>query len=318
MRVLITGASGCVGRYMVEEFLAHTDHDLVCLVRDAGKLPVPEAAAGRVTVLEHDLREVEAYAPRLGHIDCAFLVATSWGGDDAYAVTRDANLALADALITAGCPQLFYFATASVRVPGGGLFPAAGEHGTDYIKSKFQLVEGMEERRATAGGTEITGIYPTLVFGGRREAPAVPLSHFANLMGDLRPYARLLQLISADARFNIVHAHDIARVCRIVAGRTGQPDRLILGNPATDVDTLIVQFLSVLGRRKRTLWKIRPRQVDLVLKVLPMIQLSPWDRFSVDYPDQSHPDAVNPASYGAPVVMPDLASGLRSIGFGAG
>ena len=40
----------------------------------------------------------------------------------------------------------------------GGLFPAAGTHGTDYIKSKYQLVEGMEARAATAAGTEHVAI----------------------------------------------------------------------------------------------------------------------------------------------------------------
>jgi nucleoside-diphosphate-sugar epimerase len=316
MRVLITGASGCVGRYMVEDFLEHTDHELVLLVRDRGRMPLPEGAEARVTVLEHDLRDLDGYGPKLGRIDCAFLVATSWGGADAHEITCDANLALTDRLVAEGCAQIFYFATASVLTPGSGTpFEPAGAHGTDYIRSKYALMQGMEARVAQAKPTEIVGIFPTLVFGGRSEAPAIPFSHFANLMNELRRYAWLLRFLSAEARFNLIHAADIARVCRRVAGATGQPRHLILGNPAVSVDTFMAQFLGALGRNKRTLWRITRGQADLLLKLIPVIRLSDWDRLCLDYPDQSHPAAVNPADYGEPVVMPDLASGLVRIGF---
>ena len=44
------------------------------------------------------------------------------------------------------------------------------------------------------------------------------------------------------------------------------------------------------------------------------IRLSPWDRHCMDHPDQSYPDARNPAFYGLPVAMPSLESGLDGIG----
>ena len=54
-RVLITGAAGCVGQYLVDEFLANTPHHLVLLVRDKRKLPFDSDAEPRVSVIEAEL-----------------------------------------------------------------------------------------------------------------------------------------------------------------------------------------------------------------------------------------------------------------------
>ena len=47
------------------------------------------------------------------------------------------------------------------------------------------------------------------------------------------------------------------------------------------------------------------------------IQLSPWDRYCMEHPDQSYPAAVNPAAFGLPVVMPDLGAGFATLGVAA-
>lgn len=314
MRVLITGATGCVGRYFVEEMLANTAHELVLVVRDRARLAVPDDALDRVTVVEADMRDLDACAAAAEGVDTAVLIATSWGGEDTYAVTVDANLALADRLIAAGCGHILYFATASVLAQDGALLPAAERHGTDYIRAKYLLVEGMEKRAEQA---RITGLFPTLVFGGRREAPAIPFSHFANLLTELWRYVWALRFVSADARFHVVHAADISTVVRhlIDTPPWDAPARLVLGNPASSVDEMMAELVEQKGKRLRTLYRLKPAHVDFLVRVLP-ITLSPWDRFCVDHPDQSHPGAVNPASYGLPVAMPRLRDGLASIGLG--
>ncbi|MEM6945517.1 MAG: NAD-dependent epimerase/dehydratase family protein, partial [Pseudomonadota bacterium] len=40
LTILITGATGCVGRYIVDRFLAETGHDLLLLVRRPEALPL--------------------------------------------------------------------------------------------------------------------------------------------------------------------------------------------------------------------------------------------------------------------------------------
>lgn len=314
MKILITGASGCVGRYLVEALLANPDHRLVLAVREAAKLDVlSDADRARVEIVECDLTELAARPEAFDGVEAGVLVATAWGGGDTYDITVGANLAIADALIAAGARHVLYFATASVLDQQGGLLQAADTFGTDYIRAKFQLVQQMETR---ADRARITGLYPTLVMGGRTAAPAIRMSHFANLMHEIRPYAWALRFISANGLFNIVHAADIATVTRhlieTVTDTTGNA-RLVLGNPAGSVDEMMAQFARANGRRQRTILRLHTSWVDTLTRVLP-INLSPWDRFCVDHPDQSHPAAVNPATYGLPVVMPDLVSGLASIG----
>lgn len=316
MRILVTGASGCVGRYLVEALLAGGGHDLVLAVRDAGKLPPELASDARVMVVEADLRDLATRPEAVAGVEAAVLLATAWGGAETRDVTVGANLALTDALIAAGCGHILYFATASVLAQDGSMLPAAADFGSDYIRAKHELVEAMETR---ADRARITGLYPTLVFGGRREAPAIRLSHFANLATEIWPWLWLIRFLSAEGRFNVIHAADIATVTRhlIEAEGAGQPNpaRLVLGNPAEEVDAIVAQVLARKGTRPRRLLRLRPAWVRTVERLTP-VTLSDWDRFCAQHPDQSHPGAVNPASFGLPVIMPDIGAGLASIGLG--
>lgn len=313
-RVLVTGASGCVGRYLVEAFLDTPGTRVAALVRDRARLPSGAFPDDRVETLVADLRDLDAYAGALSGTDAAVLAATAWGGEDTFAVTVDANLALADRLIEAGCRHIVYFATASVLGPDGALLAAAEARGTDYIRAKHRLVERMEER---AGAARITGIFPTLVFGGRDEEPPIRHSHFANLAREVAGWARWLRFTGADGKFHVIHAADIAAVVRHLVGQgrgAGQgAERYVLGNPAATVDEMMGQLLAATGRRHRPAIRLRQGWIDPLSRVLP-IELTPWDRYCASQPDQSHPNAVNPADFGLPVSMPDLRTGLASLG----
>ncbi len=312
MRVFITGASGCVGRYIVEEYLTETDHDLVLLVRDRAKMPVPEDQAHRVTVIEGDLRDLDIMRPHLAGIGTGILVATAWGGDETYKVTVDANLAIADALIEAGCPHVMFFGTASVLDQNSDMLPAAGEIGTDYIRAKYQLVQAIETR---ADRARITGLYPTLVYGGRDGAAPIRYSHFANLLAEIKPWAWLLRFLTADGTFHVIHGADIARVTRHLsenAPKTGFA-RVILGNPARPVGEMVAAYCRAMGKRPRQVLRLRQSWLPALARILP-IQLAEWDAYCARNPDQSHVEAKNPASYGLQVHMPEISDGLKELG----
>lgn len=317
MRILVTGASGCVGRYLSETLFDTAGAELVLAVRDAGRLPAALAGHPRVRVVEADLRDLATRPEATEGIDAAVLLATAWGGDDTREVIVGANVALTDALIAGGCRHVLYFATASVLDASGALLPAAAAHGSDYIRAKYALVEAMEARAAMA---RITGLFPTLVFGGRREEPQIRLSHFANLAREVWPWLWLIRFLSAEGRFNLIHAADIATVTRylIETGAEGLPNaaRLVLGNPAVEVDEILAEVLAQAGKRPLRLARLRPRMIGFLERITPLT-LSEWDRYCAQNPDQSHPRAVNPASFGLPVHMASLREGLASIGLGA-
>jgi len=310
-RILVTGASGCVGQYLVEELLAETPHRLVLVVRTPGKLPAEVASSPRVEVIEADVADIEAYRGRLGHIDLAFLVAACWGGPEAYRVNVDANLALTRHLADNGGERVLYFATGSVIDADGRMLPAAHELGSDYIRSKYQLVEEIEKLRERIA---IVGLFPTLILGG---GDGKPKSHFANLLHEARPWAWLARFLRADARFHFVHAKDIARVARHLADAPldglPEPRRLVLGNPAITVNAFLAQFVGYLGMRMPFGIPLKDWLAEGVIKLF-RIELSPWDRYCMQHRDLSYARVYGPADFGLPVHCPDVATALNSIG----
>jgi nucleoside-diphosphate-sugar epimerase len=315
MRILVTGASGCVGRSLVAALLAG-GHDLVLCVRKAERLPEAVRGDPRVEVVEGDLREL-AGRPGLGEgVAAAVLVATAWGGPDTTAITRDANAALTDRLLAAGCGHILYFATASVLGRDGALLPEAEALGTEYIRAKAGLVRAMEER---AGRGRITGLFPTLVLGGRLGAgpEAAPPSHLARLLGEARRWRDLVRMLSfRDGRFHLIHADDIAAVVRRLieqAPKGTGAERVVLGNPAMGVDEVLAEAARAWGRRYRGWVRVTPRRADWLIRTF-RIRLTPWDRWCLEHPDQSFPGAVWPRSLGLEPVMPDLATGIRLVG----
>ncbi len=315
MRILVTGASGCVGRSLVDALLAG-GHELVLCVRTAGRLPEAVRRDPRVEVIEADLRELAARPGTFGGVEAAVLVATAWGGPDTAAITRDANAALADRLLDEGCRHVLYFATASVLRGDGSLLPEAEALGTDYIRAKAGLVRAMEER---AGRGRITGLFPTLVLGGRLGAgpEGAPPSHLARLLVEARRWRDLARMLSFRAgKFHLIHAEDIAAVVRHLVERgAGGPgaERIVLGNPAMTVDEVLAEASRAWGRRYLGWVRVTPRRAEWLIRTF-RIRLAPWDRWCLENPDQSFPGAVWPPSLGLEPVMPDLATGIRLVG----
>jgi len=310
-RILITGATGCVGQYLVEELLAETPHKLVLVVRNPGKVPSDVAESDRVEILKADVSDVEGYSDRLGRIDVALLVAAGWGGPNAFRVNVDANLALTDHLVRNGGGRVLYFATGSVIDAEGRMLLPAKELGSEYIRSKYQLVEEIEKR---SGAIDIVGLYPTLILGGGNRKP---MSHFANLLREVRPWAWLAQFFRADGKFHYVHARDIARVARYLVDAPldplPEPRRIVLGNPAVTANQFIEQFLAYLGLRPPFTITLRESLAEWIIKLF-RIQLSPWDRYCMQHRDLSYRRVYSPADFGLPMHCPNLATGLAEIG----
>lgn len=310
-RILITGASGCVGQYLVEELLEQTPHRLMLVVRNPGKLPAAVAGSPRVEIIEADVTDVDGYRDRLGRIDVAMLVAACWGGPDAFRVNVEANLALATYLADNGGDRVLYFATGSVIDADGRMLPAAHELGSEYIRSKYQLVEEIEK---LGDRINVVGLYPSLILGG---GDGKPMSHFANLLREARPWAWLARFLRADGKFHFVHASDIARVARHLADAPldglARPRRLVLGNPAITVNDFIAQFVAYLGMRTPFTVTLKDWLAEGFIKLF-RIELSPWDRYCMQHRDLSYRTVYSPADFGLPVTCPDLATGLAGIG----
>lgn len=312
MRVFITGASGCVGHYLVHEFLKEPDNELVLLVRRPAKLRLPEGSEARVTVLQGDLREGAEKIAGLGRFDLGILAATAWGGPHTFDITVKANVDIADTLIAGGCPHVIYFASASVLDRDLGLLAPAAEHGTPYIRAKHKLVEEIEKRAQSA---RITGIFPTVIFGGGEAPVGAPLSHAARMLFENIRWLPVIRRLAAPGRLHFIHPADIATLTRHYANE-GATDaaRLVFGNPVTTVNDVIDAVARATGRRQSVWFRITEGRVFLAARVFG-IKMTAWDRYCAENLDQFFPSAVHPGSVGLPIAMPDFATGLRAIGF---
>ena len=60
-RILITGASGCVGQHIAQLLYRESDAQLLLWLRDPAKLKAVPASDPRIELLVGDLREVEPH-----------------------------------------------------------------------------------------------------------------------------------------------------------------------------------------------------------------------------------------------------------------
>lgn len=289
-RIFVTGASGCIGHYLVEALIQETQHELFLLVRDANKLKIDVKARSNITVLQSDLCEIEQHRALLKTIDCAILAATAWGGESVQAVNVDQNLALISMLDTDRIEQVIYFSTASILDRQNQLLPEAMEIGNDYLKSKYVCYEKLAK---SAIASKITKLFPTLVIGGGEH---YPYSAVTAGIPEVAKWAKLIRLFRADGSFHFIHGHDIAQVVRYLVDRPPAEKSLVLGNQKITVNQAIEEMCDYLGFKP--LIGIPLMWLADVLIFLFRIQVGEWDRFALRYRHFTHLNPVSPATFG--------------------
>ena len=78
-RILVTGASGCVGQYTSYWLLKNTDANLLLWIREPKKLTAINPNDPRIKLLIGDLREPEIFSEDLAKATHVIHTATAWG-----------------------------------------------------------------------------------------------------------------------------------------------------------------------------------------------------------------------------------------------
>jgi nucleoside-diphosphate-sugar epimerase len=311
MRILVTGASGCVGHYISETLIQNTDHELFLFVRNPAKLQVDTDVRLGIHVITADMMEIEQQAELLKTIDVAVLTAAGWGGQEAFDINYTKTHILFDLLDPQVCQQVIYFSTQSVLDRHNQLLPEAGKIGTDYIMSKYQCLNKLtQEKNAVDGANtiaaKVTTVFPTLVFGGD---DTKPYSFLSADLTNISKYAGLLQWFSADGSFHFIHGKDIAEVVRHLIAHPEIADkfdrRIVLGNKLVTADAGIKEICAYFGKKS-------PFQIPLSIAIanffikLFKIQMAEWDRFCLDYRHFSSTNPVSPATFGLVSYAPTI------------
>ena len=302
LNILLTGASGCIGHYVVEQLLAHTPHHLYVLVRNPNKLNVTTPPSDRLHWIEGNLQDLTGFSAVIPSMDWGILMATAWGDPtETYHINVTQTIALIEQLLKAKCQHIFYFSTASILDRSNQLLSQAEELGTDYIRTKYQCFQALER---SSFADRVTVFFPTLVFGGDAYKP---ISHLSSGLPEVMKWLWLIRFLRLDASFHFLHAQDIAQVVcgelettrqTIAANTTLEPLRkVILGNPAVTFQTAIEQCCAV---KKLPLFPIGiPLSLWLadVLIWLFYIRVAPWDRFCLTYRHFTYQNPVNPRKF---------------------
>ncbi len=314
-RVFITGASGCVGHYLVEALLPHANLELFLLVRDRRKLRLDLSQRSGVTVLEGDMARIGEYRDLLSTMDCAISTAAAWGGDAVIPTNVTGTLELFAALNPDRCRRAIYFSTASILDNRNQLLPEAGTIGTDYIRSKYECLQKLE---ALPVRDRLISVFPTLVFGGAADKP---YSHLSSGLDQIVKYFFLIRRLKTDGSFHFIHGSDIAQIVAHLATAPPEvlsqqialtyPARLVLGMPRLTVNQAIADAANYLGRPIGWQLDLTPTLIRAIVKIF-NLQMAEWDRFCMELRHFAY-EVVTPETFGLISRYPTLADLLAEV-----
>ncbi len=294
-RIFITGASGCIGHYVLESLINNSEHELFLLLRHPDKLQLDITNQPRVHALQGDIREIEQFADLLGTIDTAILIATSWGGAPAiYDINVTANLKLMTLLDPDRVRQILYFSTASILDRQNQPLKEAGQVSFDYIRSKYQCHQKLKD---LAIFPKITTLFPTLVFGGDINKP---YSHISSGLTEVTQWIDLIRFFSADGTLHFIHAKDVATIVAYLVDhipKPGESRELVLGNPALTVDEAVAAVSHYFGRSIYFQIPLSQGLIDFFIKLF-KVRMEDWDRFCLKYRHFTYQNPLTPASFG--------------------
>ncbi len=304
-KVLITGASGCVGQYTSNWLIENSDVDLYLLLRDPLKLKSINKSDPRVNLLVGDLREAAKFTKDLFNITHVIHTATAWGDPQrANQVNIIAVKELFSLLNPLVLERIIYFSTASVLNKNLDPLPEAKYFGTEYIQTKAICLEELEKHPLSE---KIVAVFPTLVFGGKYNGNGLfPTSYLTEGLGEATKWLWLARWFKAYSRFHFIHAADIAFICGKIITSTNIPkfhkeqsgiEKLVLGQPAISIDQAIEILLKWRGMRKTPSFPLWGWLIQALIKFLP-IKINKWDLFSIKQRHFVHDPVTSPETIG--------------------
>ena len=320
-RILITGASGCVGQYTTAWLLDNSEAELLLWLRDPSKLTAVSADHPRIQLLVGDLREADRFASELASVHRVIHTATAWGDPErAQQVNVVAVKRMLSLLNPSLIEQITYFSTASILDRHLQPLTEALAYGTEYIQTKAQCLKDLEEH-PLAG--KIVAVFPTLVFGGRVDGSSpFPTSYLTEGLTEASKWLWLARFLRADASFHFIHAADIAAICGHLATHPHQPNpepgqgavrRIVMGQKAISVDEAVASLCRWRGVRRTPGIPLWPWLIETLIRVLP-IEVNAWDRFSIRQRHFIHQPVTQPERFGDRSHAADLEAVLLDSG----
>ena len=304
-KVLITGASGCVGQHIAYWLLENSNADLILWLRDPSKLTAIDPSNPRVKLIVGDLRQPSLFSEELSTVTRLIHTATAWGDPNrAYEVNVLAVQKLFNELNPNLIEQIIYFSTASILKHNLSPLPEAFRYGTEYIKTKAQCLKELEEHPLSK---KIIAVFPTLVFSGRLDKKSkFPTSYLTSGLLEATKWLWLARWIRVFSRFHFIHAADIAFICGHLATNPHNYDlktpptsirKMVLGQESISINQTIIDLIKW---RRMIITPSIPLSnwiIELLVRILPL-EINNWDKFSIKQRNFTHNPVISPENYG--------------------
>ena len=299
--LLITGANGCVGQYLIDWFLRNSNYSIFLMVRDPKKLSNEIRSNKRIKLLICDIRESRKFHDEIKNLNYIVHTATAWGDPKrAYEVNVKAFKDLLALTSKDYLERIIYFSTASILDQNTTLMKEAMIYGTEYIQTKYLCYQNLIESEFS----EITDvIFPTLVFGGTFDNKSnFPVSYLTAGLKEARKWLWLARFFKLDSKFHFIHAKDIAQICGYLIketymGKNRGFKKFVLGQKFITIDKALITLLKKNKLKRYFSIKLTKGIIKILLKVLP-IQTTNWDSFSIKKYDFNHKPITSPETFG--------------------
>ncbi|MGE4169407.1 MAG: NAD-dependent epimerase/dehydratase family protein [Candidatus Margulisiibacteriota bacterium] len=305
-QIFITGATGCIGHYVLDLLKDDPSLTLHLLLRDPKRLRFNPADYPNIHLHVGNLETIENHEAILKSVDYLIHIGTDWSNSD-YAIKLNVEKThqLFSYCHEGVCQRMVYFSTASILGKNNRPIPEAERFGTGYVKSKYL---GYQHLQTAPYKDKVVTVFPTLVFGGDAQHP---YSHISSGVVPNVHYLNLLRFIYMDARFHFSHAKDIAAVAKHVLLNPTPKHDYVLGNPVLTGKKAIEILCKTFGYR---IWFRIKISLVFVLKLAQWfrIEVGPWDRFCLENPYFEY-ETVTPASFGLTTAFPTLESVLADL-----
>lgn len=299
-KIFITGASGCIGHYIIDQFLYDPNYELHLLLRNSNRLKFDYTKYPQIKIHEGDIKTIENQKEILNQMHYVIHTATAWGDSD---YSNFINVTKTQELFNACnpllCKKIIYFSTASILGKNNQPVPEAETLGTGYIRSKYLAFKKLSESHLY---DRIITLFPTLVFGGDDHHPYSHLS--SGLNEENAKYLNILRFFYMDATFHFLHAHDIAKVVKYLLEHPTNQKEYVLGNPMMTGKKTLEQLCEHFN--KKIYFRIKvPSSFLFFLASLFRIKVGPWDKFCIQNPFFEY-KVVNPATFNLKTEYPTL------------
>ncbi len=304
-RILITGATGCVGQYTSKWLLNNTQADLLLWVRDPKKLTSINLKNPRVKLLVGDIRNPELFAKDLTTTTHVIHTATAWGDLER---TQQVNILAVKKILSFLNPlilqKFIYFSTASILNKQLQLLPQTIKYGTEYIQTKAKCLKELEMHSLSE---KIIAVFPTLVFGGKYDNSGIfPSSYLTQGLKEAVNWLWLARWFKGYSKFHFIHAEDIAFICGHLLTKYDLEEsnndnkritKIVLGQPSLSIDQAINILLRWKGMRRFCSIPLWRWLIESLINILP-IKISSWDRLIIKQRHFIHDPVKAPEDFG--------------------